>query len=305
MAAIAHQDDIAVRPFRQRVAFEDRPFMHRRAGVQHGAHIGMKIGKRSAKVGHIAGFRPGFDPETRLRLAGREIDLVPRRGDVIDHDMAVRPPPLGAVVHQLVAVEQLRRDRRPVRQSTGKPRLLNAQHPVAHRRMHAVGGDDRIVGHRFPVFDTQRHIAVGLVDTAQLMAVPDRLVRHRAVQRRVQIAPVHQDIGHAVALKRVRPQRMIVGQLAGVVIAIAPVRRFERRFPDLLADADAVEHAHGVGAHLDTRADAGKCGRLLVDRRLDPDLAQTGGDGQAADTGADNRDFGLGGHTISLARLRA
>jgi hypothetical protein len=78
MAGIAQQGDIAIGPTRQWITIDQSPFVHRRAGVKHGAHLGMEIGESLAQFAHVAHRRPGLDGEAGLGLACDEIELAAR-----------------------------------------------------------------------------------------------------------------------------------------------------------------------------------------------------------------------------------
>jgi hypothetical protein len=105
MAGIAKQRDVAIRPALQRIAIDDRPFVHVGACGQTPARPGGRNRERLAQFPDVALRRPGLDTEIRLRLAGDEIDLAAVRLDVIDDDVAVLAPPFGAIV-DLCATEQ-------------------------------------------------------------------------------------------------------------------------------------------------------------------------------------------------------
>ena len=71
-----------------------------------------------------------------------------------------------------------------------------------------------------------------------------------------------------------------------------------------LLDAEPAMHLHGVRALLDAGADARERLGLLVDHRLDDELAQRRRDGEPADAGADDGQGGgrtKGHHCISRA----
>src|SRR5437764_671356 len=80
----AEQDHRRVAPAGQGIAIDDRPFVHARAGVDDAPDLLVKARERSAELVEIAGRRPGFHSELRLRHAGYEIDLVAVHGHVID-----------------------------------------------------------------------------------------------------------------------------------------------------------------------------------------------------------------------------
>ena len=97
MGGVAQQHHRAVAPAGQGIAIDDRPFVHARAGVDDAPDLLVKAGERGAELVEVAGRRPGFHGELRLRHAGDEIDLVAVRRDVIDDDVAIRPPPFAAL----------------------------------------------------------------------------------------------------------------------------------------------------------------------------------------------------------------
>ena len=125
---------------------------------------------------------------------------------------------------------------------------------------------------------------------------------HGRAQRIVQVVAVQLKVRCAVALLVRLAQRQAMQQLAVVEAAelerLRPHRvRLQRR-----AQAQAIEHLHRIGAHLDAGADLAERGRLLGDAHAVPALQQRGGGGQAAEAGADDRDVQPRSHAGSVRR---
>jgi len=77
--------------------------------AQHVAHLGVEILKTFAKLVDVSRGRPRLDRKFRLGLAGDEVDLAAIRLDIVDHDVAIRSPPFGAIA-DLISVQQRRRN---------------------------------------------------------------------------------------------------------------------------------------------------------------------------------------------------
>ena len=98
MTGIAQQSNAAHAPARQRIAFEDRPFVTIGTCIEHGAHVGMKTRVGGAQFLDIAFGRPRFfgRPAYALGQAGDAIDFVALGGGVVNESMPVPASPLVA-----------------------------------------------------------------------------------------------------------------------------------------------------------------------------------------------------------------
>src|SRR5437762_7044628 len=106
----------------------------------------------------------------------------------------------------------------------------------------------------------------------------------------MQGAAMEGQIGRAVALLDLTPERVVVGHLARERI---PVERGGRREADVaqpLLDAEPAMHLHRVRALLDAGADAREGVRLLVNHRVDAEAAQRGRSREPADPGSHDGD---------------
>ena len=106
----------------------------------------------------------------------------------------------------------------------------------------------------------------------------------------VQVAAMEREIGRAVARFDRGAERMIVGDFAGISIAVERCRRGERNLPHALLDAQAAMHLERVRALLDAGADARKLLRLLIDLGHDAALEQRRCERETTDAGTDDRD---------------
>ena len=98
--------------------------------------------------------------------AAHQVDLVAPARHEVGEQVAVRPPPLGAVPHR-VSPQPLGREDRPLRHPAGEARRLGPEQDVAHLGPDAVGADDD----------------VGLCPCAVLEHEPDRVARRLQAQR--------------------------------------------------------------------------------------------------------------------------
>src|ERR1700741_5386292 len=97
----------------------------------------------------------------------------------------------------------------------------------------------------------------------------------------------------AVARLDLPAERMVVGHLAGIGVAVERACGRMANLPQPVLDAEPAMHLHRIRALLDAGADAGERLGLLVDDRLDEEFAQRGRNREPADAGADDRDFEL------------
>src|SRR4051794_13866317 len=86
---------------------------------------------------------PAFGAPVRLGQAGDKVDFVPPRSHVINDNMAVRAPPLRAIVDG-ESVQQRSQEGGAVGNTASEAGLLRAEEPFPHARMHTIGTDQRI-----------------------------------------------------------------------------------------------------------------------------------------------------------------
>ena len=234
------------------------------AGVQHAPHVFVKTLVRLAQFAHVAGGRPRFarHPARRLRHAGDKIKFAALRRDVIDHDVPVESPPLGARRPDVEAVQQRRRKHRPVRDAPFVQRLVRPNDDVAHQRMHAVGANHGVGFSSRAVGKLQRHAPrSALLEPRQLLAQMKNLRRQNRSQRVVQVRAMHAQIGRAEEALR---HGQFAHHFARVPLPVQVRIRLKGGAPQPFLDANLAQHLHGVGHHLDARAHARKAPRLLV-----------------------------------------
>ena len=82
--------------------------------------------------------RLGIGSASRHDRASHEIDFAAVRLDVIDHDVAIRSPPFGAII-DAVSFQQRRRVYGAVGDAAGKSRRISAKQRVSDDRVNAVG----------------------------------------------------------------------------------------------------------------------------------------------------------------------
>jgi hypothetical protein len=99
-------------------------------------------------------------------------------------------------------------------------------------------------------------------------------------------------IRRPVSLLDRAPQRELVGDSAGIIIAIEAGHGLEADAAQFSLHAKVAQHLHGIGRHLDAGADPGKLRGLLEDAHADA-AGQGGGNGQASDAGPDDPDHWL------------
>ena len=135
----------------------------------------------------------------------------------------------------------------------------------AHARVDAVGGDHGVGLRRRAVGEAQLTPSAAPVDVDELLVERDQFGGHARGQRLVQVAAMHEQIRRAVFRLGVGAERKLVFHRAGVPFAVGPGARLERAGADALFQADAAQHPHRVGAHLDAGAEPHEFRRLLID----------------------------------------
>ena len=131
------------------------------------------------------------------------------------------------------------------------------------------------------------------------------LGREARGDHRQQIGAVQGHVRRAVELLAQRIERRA---LQGAPVLPAPLMRADRAHPlavEPFGEAEPLQDAHRVRAHIDAAADLGQLRRLLVDFDLETGPAQRQGGGQAADAGADHGNLERAGrHPNSPRRKR-
>ncbi len=89
----------------------------------------------------------------------------------------------------------------------------------------------------------------------------------------MQVAAMEREIGRAVTLLELAPERMVVGHRAGGGVAVERGCRVERDLAQAILDPQSTQHAHRVGALLDACAHPRELVGLLVDVHRDAALA--------------------------------
>ena len=97
---------------------------------------------------------------------------------------------------------------------------------------------------------------------------------------------MHGQKRRAVALLDRPPERMLVADRAAVGVTVQRAARLKGCSAQALLQAQAAQHAHGVGALLQACPQPRERARLLVDHRLNAEALQRGGGSQATDAGA-------------------
>ena len=288
MAGVAEKGYVAVSPVRQRIAIEDRPFVHVRAGRKDSLDFVRKTGEGGAQFLDVALGRPGLDAKLRLRLAGDEVDLAAVRLDVIDDDVPVLAPPFGTIVDHLAA-QQGRGVSGPVGDAAGVFHRRRAEQDISHHRMHAVCADDGVGSSGCAIGKAQPYAVAGLVESDQPVAKLDALVGNGARERRMQVSAMRQQIRRAKLPFGGFAEDHVELDVAGAPIAVVPGTRIEGLLAHFSFKPEFAQNLHGVAADLDSGAQSRKLRGLLVDRYLDADPPERRGGRQPAHAGADNR----------------
>jgi len=111
----------------------------------------------------------------------------------------------------------------------------------------------------------------------------------RIQQHRLQIAPMHVQIGLAVAGAGPLAQRCREQRAATLTIDDVQRSRLERNIDDGVQDTQAGQHVIGVGRQLNSCANGLQAIRLFEHDDVETRLTQGQGCGQTADTGTDDR----------------
>ena len=131
--------------------------------------------------------------------------------------------------------------------------------------MDAVGGDHGVGARRGAVGKAQCNAIAAPIDIGQLLVEREPIGGHLRDERFVKIAAVHQEIRRAVFRLGVGAERQLVFHGAAVPLPVGPGLRLERPRADARLQADAAQHPHGIGRHLDAGAEPREARRLLVD----------------------------------------
>jgi hypothetical protein len=108
-------------------------------------------------------------------------------------------------------------------------------------------------------------------------------------QRRMQFRAMQRNVRRAEALLDLGAHRVEVRDLASVPFAIVSDLRGKPDGSNARLEPEAAYYLHSIGIELQTGADPGEGGRLLIDVNLEPDPSQRGGSGQPGDPGTDDR----------------
>src|SRR5262245_11543896 len=108
-------------------------------------------------------------------------------------------------------------------------------------------------------------------------------------QRRMQFRAMQRDVRRAEALLDLGAHRVEICDLATVPFAIVSDLWGKSDRSNARLEAEAAYHLHRIGIELQTGADRGEGGRLLIDVNLVPDPSQRGRGGQPRDPGTDDR----------------
>src|SRR5580700_11379441 len=111
-------------------------------------NLRMETGEGGAQHIYVTHCRPRFGGGAWFGLTRHKVDIAAVWFDIVDDDVAVRPPPFSAIVDP-IAVEQCRRINRAVSNTARKIRLILSEQYVPDYRMNTVGADHGVgIGRR-------------------------------------------------------------------------------------------------------------------------------------------------------------
>ena len=214
-----------------------------RACGQHGANVGMEALVSRADFLHLALRGPGLgrQPVRRFRDAGDEIDFALRRGNVVDDDVPVHAPPLGAGRTQVQSLEPSGGEDGAVGDAALVDRLVGSQNQFAHQRMHAIGAHYRVGDRVAAVGKCQPNALRRLIETHQLPVEMNDFSGYGTRQGSGEVGAVHAEVGRAEQVLR---HRQLPQDPARIPFPVEVGIGFERGLSQRVLDADPAQHLH-------------------------------------------------------------
>ena len=236
------------------------------------------IHRKSAKEARSSFTSPvadqDFDGECWLGLTGHEVDFAPVGLDVVDDDVAIRPPPFGAIV-DLMPVQQSGRVHRAVGDAAGKIRQILAEQNVPNQRVNAIGPDDSISVSRHAVGEAEPDTAIRtLFERRQLMTKTQFAGRHRTRQGGVKVGTMRQQVWCTIALFGGLAEDHVEANFASIEVLIVPGAGIEGGHTQDRLKAEGAQDFHRITANLDAGPNPGEAPGLLIDGDIDADPAQ-------------------------------
>ena len=174
--------------------------------------------------------------------------------------------------------------------AAGEDRVLGAEQRGAHVRVDAVGADQHVdVGDRAVVERDLDTVAV-VSEAPEPVADMQALRRQGTHQRGQQVGAVGLVMREAERLDHHVPERRAQQRPPVVPAALVEGQRAHAHTRQVVAQAQAVEDARGVGADLDAGADLAERVRALVDVDVEPGLEQGQRRSETADAASDDAD---------------
>ena len=244
--------------------------------------------------------------EAALEIPGRVwhaadvVILVAPLGGVVDHQMAVRRPPLHAVFERQVVFRQLlAADQRAVGHPAAVGRRFGAQQMFADARIDAVGADHDVGMGRGAVDEVQHHLVTAIFNLAQAFAEVQGAGLQRGKLQRLQIAAVHRHIGGAVLPAGKAAQFDARQVVAAFGVAAEPEIGMRRHLLQPLLNTEPAENLQYVRPHVNAGAEARERRALFIQIDGKAGFLQQPGGGGAPQPGADDGDAWLFAHHVS------
>src|SRR5690606_29762247 len=161
------------------------------------------------------------------------------------------------------------------------------------------GADDDVGCFGRAVGKGQQHVVAAVFDFVELLVELEYARRQGVGHELVEVAAVHGQVRGAVVRQGVVAQGDLGEDVAGDAVAAVPVVGMGAGTVQFVFDAYAAHDLHDVGAQVYARAQAREGGRLFVHLDVQAGLGHKGGASRAAESGADDGEFGAAIHGVS------
>jgi hypothetical protein len=305
VAGVAEQGHPAGRPPRQRIAIEQGPDEARVRRRDDPPDLRVPPLEGGERAGHRRAIGPVLAVPGVVLGPADEVQQAPPRDEVV-HEMTARAQPrLGADLEPEVG-DAPDRHQAAVGDAAGEARRLLAEQRRPHRRMDAVGADQHVGRDARAVLEPGLDAIAPVGEGDEPVAEVHALGGEARGDDGEQVRAVHGQVRRAVELLA---ERVEGGPLEGAAVLPAPLvgaGRAHGLAVEPLPEAEPVEDARRVRAHVDAAADLGQLRRLLVDVHGEAGPAEREGRGEAADPGAHDgdREGRGGGHGADHTRRR-
>jgi len=182
------------------------------------------------------------------------------------------------------------RDQAAIGDAAGEARRLLAEQRGAHRRIDTVSADQDVSRDVRAVLEPTLDAVALVVQPDQAVAEVNAFGREARRDDREQVGAVNSQMGRAVEFLAPRIERRALQRAAVMPAPLMCAERPHCLAVEPLAEAESIQDAYRVRRHIDTAADLGELGRLLIDLDVEAGLAQRHRGGEAAEAGADDGD---------------